>query len=290
MPDDKRKIAILYDKDANYSPSNDNAILKFIAAAQFLDIEGHVINQSHLDQLESYQGLLIRVTTHPNNYAYKASLKAHSLAIPVVDDPEAILKGCDKIWQIKALGKTNVNIPDTWIVDKINYERLQRFISYPAVIKIPDGCFSQGVYLAKTKDDYLKMVQNLLATHDELVCQEFIKTDFDWRIGIFNHEIIFACQYYMLDDDWKIIKYDRKGKLIDGNHFCVSIENIPSLVQRTVFECLPLINNGLYGIDIKQTKYGVYVIEINDNPSIDAGVEDEIYGMQIYEKIMKRFV
>ena len=33
------------------------------------------------------------------------------------------------------------------------------------------------------------------------------------------------------------------------------------------------MGDGLYGVDLKQTSKGVYVIEVNDNPNIDAGLK-----------------
>ena len=52
-----------------------------------------------------------------------------------------------------------------------------------------------------------------------------------------------------------------------------------------------LIGNGLYGVDIKETDDGrILLIEINDNPNIDAGVEDKIAGNSLYETIMREFM
>jgi glutathione synthase/RimK-type ligase-like ATP-grasp enzyme len=34
----------------------------------------------------------------------------------------------------------------------------------------------------------------------------------------------------------------------------------------------------------------VYIIEVNDNPSIDAGIEDEVIGKQLYHRIMHTFL
>ena len=34
------------------------------------------------------------------------------------------------------------------------------------------------------------------------------------------------------------------------------------------------IGDGLYGVDLKETKDGVFVIEVNDNPNLDHGWED----------------
>ena len=42
----------------------------------------------------------------------------------------------------------------------------------------------------------------------------------------------------------------------------------------------------MYGIDIKVVNDKPMVIEINDNPNIDFGVEDLYYGDAIYTKIL----
>ena len=122
-----------------------------------------------------------------------------------------------------------------------------------------------------------------------VVCQEFIETKFDWRIAIFNHQFLFAVKYHMVKDDWKIIKYDRKGNYIDGNHECVTYDNVPISVLALADKCSRFLTDGLYGIDIKETSDNVYVIEINDNPNIDAGVEDGIEGHKIYNTIMSYY-
>jgi len=43
-------------------------------------------------------------------------------------------------------------------------------------------------------------------------------------------------------------------------------------------------------VDLKQTEKGVVVIEVNDNPSIDAGVEDEVLKDDLYRTLIEDFV
>ena len=50
-----------------------------------------------------------------------------------------------------------------------------------------------------------------------------------------------------------------------------------------------LIGKGLYGIDIKVVNNKPMVIEINDNPNIDFGVEDLHYGDLVYTEILSAF-
>lgn len=51
-----------------------------------------------------------------------------------------------------------------------------------------------------------------------------------------------------------------------------------------------LIGDGLYGVDMKQTENGVYVIEVNDNPSLEQGVEDLVLKEKLYHIVMAEFV
>jgi glutathione synthase/RimK-type ligase-like ATP-grasp enzyme len=50
------------------------------------------------------------------------------------------------------------------------------------------------------------------------------------------------------------------------------------------------IGDGLYGVDVKEINGRGYVIEVNDNPSIDRGVEDKYLGDELYMHIMSEFL
>ena len=47
-----------------------------------------------------------------------------------------------------------------------------------------------------------------------------------------------------------------------------------------------LIGDGLYGVDLKRVGRRVVVIEVNDNPSIEAGYEDAVLKDALYREIM----
>jgi len=51
-----------------------------------------------------------------------------------------------------------------------------------------------------------------------------------------------------------------------------------------------LIGDSLYGVDVKQVENKFYVIEVNDNPNIDAGVEDATLKDELYFRIMRVFL
>ena len=42
-------------------------------------------------------------------------------------------------------------------------------------------------------------------------------------------------------------------------------------------------------MDLKETEAGVFVIEVNDNPNIDGGVEDKVLKGALYERVIQEF-
>ena len=51
-----------------------------------------------------------------------------------------------------------------------------------------------------------------------------------------------------------------------------------------------LIGRGLYGVDLKQVGDRCYLIEVNDNPNVDAGNEDGVLKDALYREIMGVFM
>ena len=70
----------------------------------------------------------------------------------------------------------------------------------------------------------------------------------------------------------------------------MDIAEAPAAVVRAAVRAANLIGDGLYGVDLKMTERGVMVIEVNDNPNLDAGVEDRVLGEGLYKALMEDFV
>jgi glutathione synthase/RimK-type ligase-like ATP-grasp enzyme len=68
------------------------------------------------------------------------------------------------------------------------------------------------------------------------------------------------------------------------------VELAPRQVVRTALKAANLIGSGFYGVDIKQIDHNCYVMEINDNPNVDAGIEDAVMKESLYERIMEVFL
>ena len=64
----------------------------------------------------------------------------------------------------------------------------------------------------------------------------------------------------------------------------------PEEVVKIALKAANLIGDGLYGVDVKQVGNRCYVIEVNDNPNVDAGNEDGVLKDALYREIMGSFV
>ena len=50
------------------------------------------------------------------------------------------------------------------------------------------------------------------------------------------------------------------------------------------------IGAGLYGVDIKEAGDEIAVIEVNDNPNLDHGVEDLVGKDEIWTRLLQWFI
>ena len=61
-------------------------------------------------------------------------------------------------------------------------------------LKIPDGSFSRGVEKANSREELESIAKMLFEKTELILAQEFLYTEYDWRIGILNGRPFFACQ------------------------------------------------------------------------------------------------
>jgi glutathione synthase/RimK-type ligase-like ATP-grasp enzyme len=162
-------------------------------------------------------------------------------------------------------------------------------MKFPVVLKIPDGSFSSGVFLVNDRQEFMDKCEKLFEKSVLILAQEYMYTDFDWRIGILNGRPLFSCRYFMSKGHWQIYKYDSTDKITSGGFEALPIHQTPKKVIQTAVKSTQAIGDGLYGVDLKERDGEVYVIEVNDNPNLDAGVEDAYLGDDLYLKIMEEF-
>ncbi len=284
-------LAILQDPSDPEPPSGERALHHFAQAASSLGMDTEFIDRNDYGRLAEFDALFIRETTSVNHHTYRFARRAVAKKMVVVDDPESILKCTNKVFLAEVLERNKVLIPKTVIVHKDNAHEAMERLGLPCILKQPDSSFSQGVVKVETPEELDHEVAKLLGKSDLIIAQEFLPTAFDWRVGIFDRQPLFVCKYFMAKKHWQIIKRDENGtKTADGTFATMPVEHAPDQLIRTALKAANLIGDGLYGVDIKEIGKKFYVIEINDNPNIDAGVEDAILREELYLRIMRVFL
>ena len=281
-------LAILVAPGESEPPSDDRALQKFQRAAARVGFSAELIEKEDFGRLGEFDALFIRETTSVNQHTYRFARRAAAEGLVVVDDPESILKCTNKVFLAELLERNRIYTPQTLIVHRGNRGQIAAALGLPCILKQPDSSFSRGVLKVATAEELREGVSRLLDKSELVIAQEFLPTTFDWRVGIFDRQPLYACRYYMAKQHWQILKRDPAGQLTDEGRFeTLPVEHLPTPVLRTALRAANLIGDGLYGVDLKQVGDRVYVIEINDNPNIDAGIEDRVLKDEIYLRIMR---
>ncbi|HET9680107.1 MAG TPA: RimK family protein [Gammaproteobacteria bacterium] len=283
-------LAILIDPDDPLPPSNRRALKHFERIGKSLSINVDIITKKDYPRLAEYDALFIRDTTRIDHYTYRFAKKAQSENMVVIDDPDSILKCTNKVYLAELLRAHKIPHPKTVVLQENQLDGLTEEIAFPVVLKIPDGAFSRGVFKAHNREE-LKLIANKLFKESELIlAQEYVYTEYDWRIGILNRRAIYACQYFMSRNHWQIVNHKEGGRFVEGGFRSMAVEAAPPKVVKIALKAANLIGDGLYGVDLKQNEAGVFVIEVNDNPNLESGVEDGFLKDSLYRIILTEFI
>ncbi|MBN2319916.1 MAG: RimK family protein [Acidobacteria bacterium] len=282
--------AILHKPDAENSPSNPRALDKFIKAGRKIGVEVDLITRENFNRLGEYDALFIRETTSVNDHTFRFARYAEADGLVVIDDPQSIIKCANKVYLAEMLAHQRVKTPHTMIVHRDNVDLIVHEIGLPCILKQPDGSFSTGVKKATNARELAQHAMAMLERSELIIAQKFLPTAFDWRVGILDRQALFVCRYYMAPNHWQIIHNERQGAGREGRVETLSVEQAPALLIKTALRATNPIGDGLYGVDIKQAGSRFYVMEVNDNPNIDAGIEDGILKNALYDRIMGVFL
>jgi glutathione synthase/RimK-type ligase-like ATP-grasp enzyme len=85
------------------------------------------------------------------------------------------------------------------------------------------------------------------------------------------------------------VRADGRGSYSYGKVEPVPLDDVPHAVLRNAVRAANRIGRGLYGVDLKYVGRRALVVEVNDNPNLDAGCEDAILGEELYAAIARSF-
>ncbi|EIC21786.1 RimK family alpha-L-glutamate ligase [Thiorhodovibrio frisius] len=289
-PEYRYDLALLHDPQEDLPPSNPRALQKFQRVGRQLGLNVELIQPRDFARLAEYDALLIRETTRIGHHSFRFAKKAASEGMVVIDDPDSILRCTNKVFLAELLEANRVPRPRTLILRRETLLDVEAAIGYPVVLKIPEGSFSRGVFKASNRNELLDMAARLLRESDLILAQEFLYTEFDWRIGLLARRPLYACKYFMSKAHWQIVHHHSDGRHDEGRFETMAVEDAPADVVDVALKAANLIGDGLYGVDVKATPHGAVIIEVNDNPNLDSGIEDRVLGDDLYRRILGEMI
>jgi glutathione synthase/RimK-type ligase-like ATP-grasp enzyme len=285
------RIGIFVERYTIASSGEMQALTRYSQVAHRLGHNVDYLFRPDMHKIPECDALFIRALTDPLNSSYVAARTAEFHGLRVIDDPDSIYICCDKINMYRHLINAKVPLPETAFLDETDLtlqkgmELLDRLGS-PFVLKAPSSSFSLYVDRVEMPEDFVKVGNHFLRRADRIVAQRFVRSGFDWRVGVLGGKPLYACQYTIPKRRWKILSYTSDGRTIEGGINTFALEDVDPRLLEVATQAAGAIGNGLYGVDLKQAEDEYIVIEVNDNPTIYAGDEDK-KAPYIYERIVR---
>ncbi|MEZ5659712.1 MAG: RimK family protein [Burkholderiaceae bacterium] len=284
-------LAVLHDPDERLPPTSSASLRHFARIAERQGVSVEPIRRRELSRLPEFDALFIRETTSIRNHTYGFAQRARAEGMPVIDDPVSMIRCTNKVYLWERLQQAELPSPPTLALRRdTSLTEVADRLGMPLVVKVPDGSFSRGVKRASTMTELQEVTTTLFGESDLLLAQAYLPTRFDWRIGVLGGEPLFACQYLMARNHWQIVNHRPNGRAIEGGFHTFELDSVPPEVLDTAVRAARLIGDGFYGVDLKELDTGVVVIEINDNPNLEHGVEDQIGRELVWQRLVQWFV
>lgn len=289
------KIACFVEK-YNFADSKEaRALQNFKLAAEKMSHEFNFMFKENIPEIPKYDAVFIRATTDPLYTSYIVSKTAWELGIKVIDDPKSIRICGNKVHLYKLFQKFNIPYISTVFLNRDEFHHKQileifEAMGKPVVVKAPYTSFSKYVEKVGNETRFRDVAKNFFRKSDVLIVQKFVPTSFDWRVGVLNGEVLYVCKYMISKGKWKHgTKLRGKSTFVWGRTISLKKEHAPLKLKETALKACEVVGCGLYGADIKEVDGDYVVVEVNDNPSINAGYED-LWDKDIYERIITYLV
>ena len=283
-------VTIIHNPDHDFGPSSEKAVQTFrgALAAQGLESVVETVEEGLAAPLKD--ACFIRAYTETGGAAHSLAERYERNRRPVIDRPASIVRGCDKIHQAMLFARAGIATPATRLVTSLGHLKsaVQALGSWPIVAKDPGGAFCSGIGIAHSAVELEDLTALYLSRSGGVVLQAFMPTEFDWRIGVLDGRPLFAAQYWMAPDSWKIRKSGAEGS-VWGAAGPVALAAAPRAVVATAVAAADVMGPGLWGVDLKVVGNQVFVIEVNDNPNIDDDCEAAVPQDQVWGRLATWF-
>lgn len=286
------RLGVFVDRKTLASAEQLNALIRCRDVAGKLGHSVEFIFPVDIRKIPEMDALFIRARTDPMNITYVAARMAEFHGIPVIDDPQSIRICSDKVNMYSHLMAAGVSIPKTVFLSRneITKERVRDLfgrMGTPLVLKEPSTSFSLRVEKVDSVAGFNRVAGRFIRMSDWIVVQQYVQSRYDWRIGVLDGALLYACRYIIPSVTFKI-QASVNGHIVYCGVESVPVDEVPPRVVGLGIAAASAIGKGLYGVDIKNNNGEAYVIEVNDNPSLEGG-EDDQYPL-VYDRIIRHLL
>lgn len=227
--------------------------------------------------------VFFRIVERYKNASYIFSKYLEAKNIPFVDNYHAFTRERNKLIQMFLLATNGINIPKTYYSPIYGSNKVRnaiKFLNFPIVIKLTNKERGEGVFLAKNRK---ALCQTLNKNKDEeIILQEFIDNDFDYRILTLGHKTRLGEKRIRMDK-----KEFRNNTCMGAREEFLAASTIPEKIKKISERSSEIMDIQICGIDVIESRKGkAYVIETNFAPSFTLGdkVSDELNQLADYLK------
>jgi glutathione synthase/RimK-type ligase-like ATP-grasp enzyme len=279
-----RTLGIFVDRQTLSSARKLAQLMKCREAAEERGIRSYFLFPVDMKKVQRMDAIFIRSRTDPLNASFVAAKLAEMHSIPVIDESSAIRICSDKVNLGMHLQRAGVLMPETTFLWKDHLMDLTA-MKYPLVLKEPSSYNANRVRVVRNPSEARRLSTSWFRLSHVLVAQEYIPGGEEWRVGTLGGEMLYACRYGPPSEEARLQAFSQdEAPYFDSA--CVPPSEIQDNVLREAVRASDSIGDGLFSVDIKVHDGRPYVLDVNDNPSLEAG-EDEFYP-GVYGRIIDR--
>ena len=260
-----------------------------VAAPQGVEVEP--ITKKDLARLAEFDALFIRETTSIRNHTYHFARRAMMEGMPVIDDPISMIRCTNKVYLWERLTHAGLPVPETIVIQEpADAVRAADTLGFPGrredSRRLVQPRRAQGRDDGGAESDRRGVLQG-----DRPPARAALRPD-AVRLARRRARRPAALRLPVRDGQEALADRPpprRTARPIEGGFRTFPIDKVPPEVLDAGVRAASLIGDGLYGVDLKETPDGVFIIEINDNPNLEHGVEDLVAKSDLWNRLTRWF-
>ena len=203
------QLGIFVDRKTLSNSEQLNALIRCRDVAEGMGHDVDFIFPVDINKIPKMDALFIRARTDPLNVTYVAARIASFHGIPVLDDPRSIQICSDKVNMYSHLIRKNISLPKTIFLSKndLTVGKVTSIfdeLGSPLIVKEPSTSFSLRVERVNDIAEFFRVARRFIRMSDWIVVQQYVQSRYDWRVGVLDGDLLYACKYTIPSDTFKI--------------------------------------------------------------------------------------